>query len=192
MSIRTHLRNATKESHQRLDRQFAQLEMFSSMQGYRDYLACMQAMQIHFGASVHRVAAKSDLPVRTRTIEGCLRADLASDIEVIEYPETTRCIATANEPTSEDWGVAYVVEGSALGGRYLMAAASKRLPSSATTHFLRQLAEDAQLRWPRFLCVLESATIEWDKATEAALAVFDFVEGQVNARLHPLSAPFSQ
>ncbi len=53
MSIRTHLRNATKESHQRLDRQFAQLEMFSSMQGYRDYLACMQAMQIHFGASVH-------------------------------------------------------------------------------------------------------------------------------------------
>ena len=162
------------------------------MQGYRNYLACMQAMQVHFRESLNRVTAKSDLPIRTRTIEGCLRADLVSDFAVRENVDTSRIMVTANEPTSEDWGIAYVMEGSAMGGRYLMATASEHLPSSATTHFLRQLAEDSQLRWPRFLSALELAMIEWDKATQAALTVFDFVEKEINARLHSGHLPLSQ
>lgn len=194
MSIRSHLRAATKECHQRLDSIMGQLRIFDSSDGYRNYLRTMLAMQVNFAHSLKRVEKSSYIAARAFSIEDCILTDLES-VGFSQQRTTPQRSETGDEreATSADWGRSYVIEGSALGGKYLLSAAREKLPTVATMHFLGQLSEDAVHRWPQFVAALDSQTsINLEQATEASVEVFKYVEQQAQATFHSLHGSSSQ
>ena len=72
------------------------------------------------------------------------------------------------------WAQAYVMEGSAVGGSFMIRSARKKLDTDIGIAFLSQLAEDAKHRWPVFVKALTESNIDGDQAVLAARRVFDF------------------
>lgn len=157
------------------------LGMFESPEGYGNYLNVMREMYFRFGASLEQIEKSASLPGSYQELIQAIDRDLESiDARRSESGDQAEVFKSGEEagattPTSEDWGIAYVLEGSAVGGSFMARGAREKLPENATMDFLSALASNARNRWSVFVEALESTHLDQDAAVKSALACFESV-----------------
>ena len=163
------LRAGTAPDHERLDGLFAGFDL-SAPAGYRDFLTAharaLPAVESALDAAGF-AALLPDWPERRRA--AALAADLA---DIGGIPPAPLPFATPADPAAA-WGVAYVVEGSRLGGKLLSRRVGTGLPKSYLA------TAQAPGAWRNFLQSLDKAIHtpqEIAVATGAAGAVFALFE----------------
>jgi heme oxygenase len=140
--MRRLLRDATRNDHESLDRVISTLD-FTDRASYRLFLA------------IHH-AALSNLAGRWRAQDQadfsgflhCLVDDLRALGPLISPPVTPE---RQRADSLRQWGIAYVIRGSRLGGAVLR----QRVPAAYPTTYL---AYAPTIRWPEFLKQLEYET----------------------------------
>ncbi|MCW5691572.1 MAG: biliverdin-producing heme oxygenase [Pseudolabrys sp.] len=177
MSVRHHLRKATADLHAALDGGFGALDL-KKRSDYREFLAAQAAVwePLEDWLSRHDIGrVLPDWPRRRRA--SALAADLAALGGAADFHDIV--MGTPSVPAM--LGVAYVLEGSRLGARYLsrMIAESDDAAVSANTRFLHHGA--GLPLWPTFLETLEAHVTDAAGADEA-------VRGARQAFAHFLTA----
>jgi len=165
-NLRRALRAQTASQHQLLD---DAVGSFATVEAYGRFVANSLA----FRAPVERLVAQgkrwSLLP-----LADLMRADMA-DLDVVPRRAAVFSMAPGG---FGDIGVAYVLEGSALGARLLVrrAAALGYGARYGARHLARQVEDPA--RWKRFLALLETIPDrEAGAVVEGAVAAFAFALG---------------
>lgn len=183
-SIRFHLREQTAAVHARLD---AAIGPFTSRADYGRYLPGMLA----FREAAEDAVGQADYPEwfgnwRPRTIAGALRADM-DDLGIAAPMETCRHheLAHAVLCPSALVGTLYVLEGSALGARFLYARAKEL--GLDEDFGARHLALQTQHResWQDFVNIMERAggLVDRDEAGKASLFAFDLAAQRLTMEL---------
>lgn len=164
--LRDALRIATADAHAALD---ASLSDALTTRG--DYVAFLRANRdaaLATAAALARVGI-ADARIRVAAIESDLgELGAASDAE--------RAAPVADAGTASDWGTAYVVEGSALGGRVLADALGARLAlDDRALSFLRLRGEEAGRAWRAFVARLDAfgAHASDDEIARTVIAAHD-------------------
>jgi len=175
-SVRALLRNATQEAHRQVDTRFSRFDL-ACPQGYRNLLLAHAAVLPGCEASLDSSGAAAllpDWPLRRRT--GALLADLAM-LGAAGRPlrQAPRRLSAADV-----FGMAYVLEGSRMGGAVLArrALANTDPHCRAATRYLRH-GEGLPL-WPSFIQALEAADgvrADPDAVVASALATFALFAG---------------
>lgn len=152
------LRDATRGLHEALD---SQLPLARAGAGRRDYLDHLRTLQPWLAALA---------PWLTRTgWGGDLDALAASDLAQAGEPEP-HSLALQPPPGAGlpgfAWGVAYVVEGSQLGGQVLYRRLQATL-APMEPHYLRGRADTTGAHWRGFLQALRDA-LDTPEDTDAA------------------------
>ncbi len=159
--MRKELREQTRESHQRLDEFVGAIDPFSNEQSYKLYLVCMYRLYERYADPLDR---SSKLAGLSRASEE-LRARIAEDVgflpEAMIIPEREWTLAQV-------WASGYVLEGSAMGARYIV----QQIDQSFSSNYLTRLASDSQQRWPAFVESLEDAPCDVGETVAAAREVF--------------------
>ncbi len=172
MSARVHLRAATAEAHERVDRLFSGFAL-SDPVGYARFLSAQAAAHLPSEAAIDRQAVTAlipDWPERRRA--ALLIADLAELGRSIPPPLP----APALDSPAALLGAAYVLEGSRLGGAYLKRAVPNGLP----LRFLS--APQPRGGWRTLLMLLDRHLAHAEQAAraiESAIAVFALFERAV-------------
>jgi len=177
ISVRHQLRRATADLHAALDGGFATLDL-KNRKDYRQFLATQAAVWEPLEAWLTRYDIGRVLPDWThRRRSAALAADLAALGGVVD----SRDIVMGAPSVPAMLGVAYVLEGSRLGARYLsrMIAESDDAAVRDNSRFLRHGA--GLPLWPSFLETLEA------RVTDAAGA-HEAVRGARQAFAHFLDA----
>lgn len=157
------LREATAPAHARVDALFSQFDL-ATRPGYVAFLYAQAGAHLAVEAALDRAYAPRvipDWPARRRA--AALRADLR-DLGVEEVQQVEPPVFASE---AQILGVAYVLEGSRLGGALLR----RSVPAGMPAAFLGGTAE----LWRAFVALLDSrlttpALVE--EATAAALAAF--------------------
>ena len=170
-SARGHLRAVTSDLHARLDARLAPL-VTQGEAGYRDFLlrSAMALLPVEQALNEVDVAkVLPDWPQRSRS--RALRLDLAA----LSLPEPSGPTVPAIRDEAFQFGMLYVLEGSRLGARLLLAEVEAAL-SPASRAATRYLSHGQGLSlWPTFLQRLEASQQvrrEPDAAAAGARAVF--------------------
>ncbi len=167
------LRAATHDIHQQLD---SALPLAAPEASLRDYVQHLQAISWWLGALApvwNTAGAPADWP----GVQGRRLADAEADLQDARAPalaptvqdtaaaEALRAGAAA-ESVAYAWGLAYVVEGSQLGGAML----HRRLQARLAPHPLRYLQGGAAVgaRWKSFMAELR-ASVRTPADTAAAV-----------------------
>lgn len=164
--LRRALQAHTAPTHQLLD---DAVGSFVTAEAYGRFVASSLAFRDPIEA---RFAGYAQWPLLP--LADLMRADLA-DLKLVPRPERRFTVASHGPAAL---GVAYVVEGSALGARLLVrrAAALGFEPHRGARHLTAQTRDP--MRWSRFLALLETVPdSEADAVLEAAAATFDFALG---------------
>ncbi len=160
----TELRQATQARHRWLD---SQLALARPDAGLDVYLRHVRVMRDWLASRAPELAS-------TGWGAGGLQA-ACRDLGEAQPP--VRVPAPATGATSQAWGLAYVVEGSRLGGRVLLV----RLRQAGVDHpmdFLQGEGADTGARWTRFLAALRAALATPEQvsaACQGACGAFDDV-----------------
>ena len=169
MSAIQHLRAATAADHQAVDAAFARHDL-TERNGYIAFLVG------HARAlpAVERALASADGPPPLRPRAALLAADLAGVGEAMPPPLDLAPPATP----AEAWGMAYVIEGSRLGGALLARGVPEGMPHAYLA--------DAHLKgeWRGFTKAFDQALTEPDQiaaALESARRVFALYGSAVTA-----------
>ncbi|OYP29964.1 biliverdin-producing heme oxygenase [Rhodopirellula sp. MGV] len=189
--LRDALRAETSSSHEQLDRKMRGLDLFGSTCHYAAYLSLMRALHVALSGHVNRVAALLELAPNDELI-ACLDRDLISADQLaplIDPPCELGTNAVSESPDAVDWGTAYVIEGSSMGGVFLYRQAKDKLPEGIGTEFLQQLSENAAKRWPVFTAGLRSAEVQPEPAIRAAKGTFRKTEEFLAQILDRLGLP---
>ena len=167
-SVRFALRDATSELHASVDRRFSG-PFATDTSAYADFLEALARAVVPLERLLERAGIGrllTDWPARRRA------AFLVRDLAILgrDVPP-----GIAVPPAGNDaWllGVAYVLEGSRLGGQVLLRRALENPDPAAreATHYLRH-GVGADL-WPRFVAQLEGRVSEVDDAIAGARAAF--------------------
>jgi heme oxygenase (biliverdin-IX-beta and delta-forming) len=170
-TLRTILRQATADDHERLDRQLVAYDL-ETLTGYRRFLEINAAALLPLEDALVAGGVRELLPdwnLRART--DAILTDLAAidgDVELLDEPRLESRFALL--------GTLYVLEGSRLGAAYLIRSAQRSADCrvrSATAY----LAHGTGLGlWTSFLSVLESHARELtdcDRLVEPARRAFD-------------------
>jgi heme oxygenase len=152
-SIRRLLRDATRNDHESIDREISTLD-FTDRASYRLFLA------------IHH-AALSNLAGRWRSQDQadfsgllhCLVEDLRALGSLISFPGTPE---RQRADSLRQWGIAYVIRGSRLGGAVLR----QRVPTGYPTAYL---AYAPAISWPEFLKQLERETRALNRQAHAQI-----------------------
>jgi len=189
LNNRDFLRDATNDVHQSLDSRMGEVGIFDTAKNYRAFLQCMAAMHREFGAAVEAVANLAGLPRRANVLTECFINDLASTSSQ-SGPDTnadwrTLCTPSVRDAhcgvTAFDWGCAYAIEGSAVGGSFMQKAAKTKLPAGLEHQYLNQLSTDAKNRWAVFIEQLNQQTaLDRDELKRGGIEVFAFVKKQAD------------
>ncbi|HEU0061353.1 MAG TPA: biliverdin-producing heme oxygenase [Hyphomicrobiaceae bacterium] len=170
-SARGHLRAATSDLHARLDARLAPL-VTQGEAGYRDFLLRSAMALLPVEQALNEVDVANllpDWPQRSRS--RALRLDLAA----LSLPEPSGPTVPAICGEAFQFGMLYVLEGSRLGARLLLAEVEAAL-SPASRAATRYLSHGQGLSlWPTFLQRLEASQQvrrEPDAAAAGARAVF--------------------
>ena len=162
--MRNQLRSATRDIHQQLDDFVAGLQPLQSRDAYNIYLNAMHGLYTHYGEPLDIASQWNSIPESSDALRNAIVKDLTG---------TPHPVSQLNKQDSftehEIW--ATVLEGSAMGARYMVKALANgqaQLPH----HYLTKLAEDSYDRWPKFVSGLESAEINVDETSDAALKIF--------------------
>lgn len=168
MGVRRHaLRQATSAKHVKLD---ALLGRLTDPIAYSRYLLMMTAFRASIESEYGQLAgvAADFNPIR-------LRDELISDCSDLELTPLSICRKfNLGDSLSEQLGVIYVLEGSAMGARVLMRDAQKLGLSSdfGARHLAKQIASPE--RWRDFQNLIEEAqAFELPAAIASASRVFD-------------------
>lgn len=149
VSIRFAVKEATRTAHERLDHGLGRLDLTHGG-GYRLFLKTIAAAHLPLEALLERSGVErilSDWPERTRA------EALRRDLEALGESAVTENldIELVDEPVA--FGVLYTLEGSRLGGRYLLETV-KRARANPPADFLQH--GDSRL-WGSFCAQLEAS-----------------------------------
>lgn len=145
VSVRTTLRTATRDEHDRVDAAFSQYDL-ATADGYRAFLLRQASAHLPVEAALEAAGAAdaiADWPARRRG--DAIRADLA-DLGCTDIPEQP--FVGFGSPAAMLGGL-YVLEGSRLGGAVLVRQVSDGLPT-------RFLSKGSSSAWRTLLDVVET------------------------------------
>ncbi len=167
------LRAATRERHAELDATIGKAMALSKASYGRFLSASLRAVSALEGG-VERTLGPAHHAVR--------EALLRSDLEALGVPAPASCAAADPRSKAAAFGVAYVLEGSALGGVVLAETVRRALGSEVPTAYLRLRGSETAARWRWFLSELEAfgklATKDArSDSCEAAIAGFELYRG---------------
>lgn len=176
LDVLTALRAATAERHAELDTRTPLAADAPDLRAYRDHLHLLEAWLAPLAPLLAAYAdgPRHGLPARDHL--SLIRADLAHPALVDLTPAPALLSATV--PPLDDeayrWGVAYVIEGSQLGGAVLY----KRLAARLAPHPLAYLRGEGSPgpRWQQFLAALRDAVRterQIEQACRGAQQAFD-------------------
>ena len=175
MNLRDALRSETKAAHQKLDDFVGQMKIFDSVESYRAFLLGMNRLYQCFGEELNWASAQVCIAPPVTKLVNAIELDGSFSKPELQWNNDT---PLADNEASK-WAAAYVLEGSAMGARYMVKAAEKMidsLPSKPTTSvgatYLQTLATDSYVRWPKFVEALNNTGCDKDLAVESATQVF--------------------
>ncbi|WP_229259803.1 biliverdin-producing heme oxygenase [Duganella aquatilis] len=171
MDVLTALRSATAERHAELDTRTPLAAEAPDLRAYRDHLHLLEAWLAPIQS-----ALDDGLALPPRDYLALIRSDLAHPslaclpASPLLAPEAW----TARQDAAWRWGVAYVIEGSQLGGAVLY----KRLAERLAPHPLAYLRGEGSPgpRWQQFLAALRGAVVtpaQIEQACQGARQAFD-------------------
>ncbi len=173
MNLRNQLKSSSAQSHARLDRELSDFGPFTDPTRYRIFLNLMLKLHQRCGSSLAYVESEIELPSRNRSLEDLIRSDLLTlvhdESEARDLRDDPRSGASTKSAETM-WGEAYVMEGSAMGGKMMYRQAESLLPQEFGRDYLRQLSFDAGKRWKAFVVALESETSGLDNGQVIAAA----------------------
>lgn len=174
-SLRDVLRKRTSQAHRNLDSNVSGVGAFSSVGGYCRYLQCMRDLHAQYQKPIASVSQHVGLPDNTQTILD----SIDKDIEGCGRSPNTKHQQNSAVSYDEDaaLGIAYVLEGSSMGARYVVKTARAQLPEGTPTHYLDCMSQSAKERWPAIVKSLSNQSCENESAISAALSVFDTAAG---------------
>jgi len=169
--LRTKLRAATADEHRRTEDSFA-ANLAALPDSYGDFL---DAHARAFPAIGRALAFGLDwAPWRTRWF------DLQSDLAALDRNQPPALTLPPVTSGAEALGMAYVLEGSRLGGTVIL----KRIPAGLPVSYLRGALDRAP--WQRLLALLETV-VPADEAAAIAGARAAFRAFREAAALQPIS-----
>jgi heme oxygenase len=167
--VRASLRQATATDHERLDALFGRFRL-SEADEYRAFLTAHAMALPAIEAALDAAGfadALDDWPARKRG------EAIVADLSTLGAPVPPPLIAPALVSRAAQWGAAYVVEGSRLGGALLARSVPADLPKS----YLGSVQPPGN--WRKFLEKLDKALVLPQNialATESARATFGLFE----------------
>ncbi len=168
--LRARLRAETRAAHERVDAAFARFDL-RERDSYAAFLTAHAAVLPALEAAVQADAMRwlPDWPARRRT------PALRGDLKILGRPAPEPA-ATNFGGSAENLGALYVLEGSRLGSRLLVAQVREAGDPAvrAATAYLAH--GDARRLWPSFLEVLEREGAEPAAVTAGAAAAFALFE----------------
>src|SRR5450830_574115 len=184
LDVLTALRAATAERHAELDTRTPLAAPAPDLRAYRDHLFLLEAWLTPVAAALaqHADGPQSALPARDYL--ALIRSDLAQPALAGLPPALA--LADLPWPAQDEaawrWGVAYVIEGSQLGGAVLY----KRLAERLAPHPLAYLRGEGSPgpRWQQFMAALRAEVVtpaQIEQACQGARQVFDQLLALLNS-----------
>lgn len=165
----------------------ATLDPFSSAIGYAVYLSGMHRLYSLNFNHLNWVARESGLDDNTIQLCKLIEQDLgnlsSTASETFDY-EMQICAddlrdnqndRRPSESVETSWGVAYVLEGSSMGARYIVRQVESNNasnPQALPTAFLTCVATESYERWPKFTEALDRSNCQPDPTVEVACQTF--------------------
>ena len=172
MNLRHILKTHTASTHQALDDFIAEMDVFSSPNKYRLYLNGMHFLYQAYGQFVDQASVAAGLDPAVSNLLAAIECDVGDS--TIDQRHDSR-IAKSDATT---WAVGYVLEGSAMGARYMVKAARSLNEQHPETFigcdYLETLSTDSYHRWPKYVDSLNQIQCDPAIAVSAANEVFDF------------------
>jgi heme oxygenase len=184
LDVLSALRQATAERHAELDSRTPLAAASPDLRAYHDHLRLLEAWLAPIQQWLDRDGGGPQAQLARRDYLGLIRADLAHPAlagmpsavraEEVEWPD--------EGGAAYRWGVAYVIEGSQLGGAVLY----KRLAQRLAPHPLDYLRGEGSPgpRWQQFLAGLRGAVTSAQQVEEAcrgARQAFDSLISLLNS-----------
>lgn len=192
MTLRNLLREQTAESHQQLDDMVANMHVFDSERTYHAYLAGMYQLYAIYGDAVDHASQLAGLTPSVSSLMDAIASDCGTTKECMDAKYSSTNASSKLLEDAACWAVGYVLEGSAMGARYMVKSAEKltnrisengeststdlrATDSENSTRYLKTLSADSYDRWPKFVEALNDASPDCDEeaAVAAAKQVFD-------------------
>ena len=151
--MRRILRDATRGDHRSIDQAISTLD-FTDRASYRMFLAIHHAALSHL-AGRWRAQDQADFS----GLLHCLAEDLRALGSLVGFPGTPE---RQRADSLRQWGIAYVIRGSRLGGAVLR----QRVPAGYPTAYL---AHVPAITWPEFLNQLEHGTQAMNRRAHAQI-----------------------
>ena len=180
--LRAHLKAETSQTHQALDERLGGLPLETRC-GYVDFLTVIALATLPLEGHLEAYGMARllpDWPARRRT--AAIIADLTRLAIVTPAPIGTQAL----EPLSRDahlWGMAYVLEGSRLGGRVLLNRLAKGAPTECLDATAYLTHGQSAGHWPTFLQALAAATPDAAAMKAGAGAAFTFFHAAADSVL---------
>ena len=170
-AVLTALRAATKSRHSILDTSMPLAKLDAT---WADYINHLQLLATWLVPLERWLAQYDDGPQASDILDPVCYSDLIlSDLGQENYPLNFSHSTPVKWPRSSDaayrWGIAYVVEGSQLGGEFLY----KRLADRFKPQELHYLQSKQPGRWPRFLHAIAIGVITKEEITSACTGAVD-------------------
>ena len=183
MNLRDSLRSKTKDTHQELDDFVGEMRVFDSVTKYRVFLLGMNRLYQVFGSELDWASEQIGVPPSTAKLVSSIQSDGSFTSNELKWNDENSRQQLSHYGLSDDeackWGAAYVLEGSAMGARYMVKAAEKLIESqsseaadSISATYLQTLANESYERWPKFVEELNAADCDTSVAVQSAEQVF--------------------
>ena len=175
------IRSATQQLHDRLDRNLPLAQTAPTLADYAIHIGMLRDWQISLAPWLRRTSSSA---ASLQLIEQDL-ADCPAEIAALAQPATPdlrRLLQADDGSQAFCWGIAYVLEGSRLGGQVLY----RRLSAPLAPHPLRYLSHRGERKaagpsWPAMLASLRSELASMEAQAAAccgAVAAFEMLVGQ--------------
>jgi heme oxygenase len=170
-AVLTALRAATKSRHSILDTSMPLAKLDAT---WADYISHLQLLATWLVPLERWLAQYEDGPQASDILEpvrygDLILNDLGQDNYPLDFAHSTLPSWPRNSDAAYRWGIAYVVEGSQLGGEFLY----KRLADRFKPHELHYLQSKQPGRWPRFLHAIAIGVITKEEITSACTGAVD-------------------
>lgn len=168
---RSLLRESIRDDHQRLD---DMIGLPDTAESYRRYVACVGGFRIKAEEALVTAARANMFGVWRPT---CLTAAIAQDFEDLDLSPSPVDPLAEPHSVSEALGMAYVLEGSSLGAKFIAARASRLGYDGAFGARHLQIQAGASENWKNFTDLLE-AVEDYQAETVCAAARRVFAHAQ--------------
>jgi len=154
---------------------------------WADYIEHLQILAIWLTPLEHWLRSFSDGPQNAKAFDFiCYSDSILQDLGDDHRPPTNQLSQPISWPQRDNaayrWGIAYVIEGSQLGGEFLY----KRLSVRLAPHKLQYLQSKQPGRWPTFLQAIAVAVTtpeDIESACAGAVDAFDALLQQLPVRV---------